>query len=102
MKCSDGKYTLMLTDSNNILSDFSFKTTGGVSATVSGNKLTLTSSNHPLNDAVTFNSAKSMPSVGNTTLVPYGDASLQDVVTLMANLRKNKEALLHCSVFIEL
>lgn len=84
MKYSDGKYTLTLTDSNSILSDFSFKTTGGVSASVSGNKLTLTSSN-PLNDAVTFNSAKSMPSVGNTTLVPYGDASLQDVITGVEN-----------------
>ena len=84
MKYSDGKYTLKLTDSNNILSDFSFKTTGCVSATVSGNKLTLTSSN-PLNDAVTFNSAKSMPSVGNTTLVPYGDASLQDIITGVEN-----------------
>ena len=84
MKYTDGKYTLKLTDSNSILSDFSFKTTGGVSATVSGNKLTLTSSN-PLNDAVTFNSAKSMPSVGNTTLVPYGDASLQDVITGVEN-----------------
>ena len=84
MKYSDGKYTLTLTDSSSILSDFSFKTTGGVSASVSGNKLTLTSSN-PLNDAVTFNSAKSMPSVGNTTLVPYGDASLQDVITGVEN-----------------
>ena len=84
MKYSDGKYTLTLTDSNNILSDFSFKTTGCVSATVSGKKLTLTSSN-PLNDAVTFNSAKSMPSVGNTTLVPYGDASLQDIITGVEN-----------------
>lgn len=84
MKYSDGKYTLKLTDSNSILSDFSFKTTGGVSATVSGNKLTLTSSN-PVNDAVTFNFAKSMPSVGNTTLVPYGDASLQDVITGVEN-----------------
>lgn len=101
MKYSDGKYTLTLTDSNNILSNLNFKTTGGVSASVSGNKLTLTSTS-PVNDAVTFNSAKSMPSVGNTTLIPYGDATLQDVVTLMANLRKNKEALLHCSVFIEL
>ncbi len=101
MKYSDGKYTLTLTDSNSILSDFSFKTTSGVSVSVSGNKLTLISSN-PVNDAVTFNSTKSMPSVGNTTLIPYGDASLQDVVTLMANLRKNKEPLLHCSVFIEL
>ena len=80
MKYSDGKYTLTLTDSNNILSDFSFKTTGGVSVSVSGNKLTLTSSN-PVNDAVTFNSAKTMPDVGKTVLVPYGDASLQDVIT---------------------
>ena len=84
MKYSDGKYTLTLTDSNSILSDFSFKTTGGVSASVSGNKLTLTSTS-PVNDAVTFNSAKSMPSVGNTTLVPYGDASLQDVITGVEN-----------------
>ena len=84
MKYSDGKYTLTLTDSNSILSDFSFKTTGGVSASVSGNKLTLTSSN-PVNNVVTFNSAKSMPSAGNTTLVPYGDASLQDVITGVEN-----------------
>lgn len=84
MKYTDGKYTLKLTDSNSILSDFSFKTTGGVSATVSGNKLTLTSS-FPVNDAVTFNSAKSMPSVGNTTLIPYGDATLQDVITGVEN-----------------
>lgn len=84
MKYSDGKYTLTLTDSNSILLDFSFKTTGGVSASVSGNKLTLTSSN-PLNDAVTFNSAKSMPDVGKTVLVPYGDASLQDVITGVEN-----------------
>ena len=84
MKYSDGKYTLTLTDSNSILSDFSFKTTGGVSASVSGNKLTLTSTS-PVNDAVTFNSAKSMPSVSGTTLVPYGDASLQDVITGVEN-----------------
>lgn len=84
MKYSDGKYTLTLTDSNNILSNLNFKTTGGVSASVSGNKLTLTSSS-PVNDAVTFNSAKSMPSVGNTTLIPYGDATLQDVITGVEN-----------------
>lgn len=84
MKYSDGKYTLTLTDSNNILSDFSFKTTGGVSASVSGNKLTLTSAS-PVNDAVTFNSAKSMPDVGKTVLVPYGDATLQDVITGVEN-----------------
>lgn len=84
MKYSDGKYTLTLTDSNSILSDFDFKTTSGISVSKSGNKLTLTST-LPVNDAVTFNSAKSMPSVGNTTLIPYGDASLQDVITGVEN-----------------
>lgn len=84
MKYSNRKYTLTLTDSNNILSSFSFKTTGGVSASVSGNKLTLTST-LPVNDAVTFNSAKSMPDVGKTVLVPYGDATLQDVITGVEN-----------------
>ena len=84
MKYSDGKYTLTLTDSNSVLSDFSFKTTGVVSASVSGNKLTLTSSN-PVNDTVTFNSAKLMPDVGKTVLVPYGDATLQDVISGVEN-----------------
>lgn len=84
MKYSDGKYTLTLTDSNSILSDFSFKTTSGISVSKSGNELTLTSTS-PVNDAVTFNSAKSMPDVGKTVLVPYGDASLQDVITGVEN-----------------
>ena len=84
MKYSDGKYTLTLTDSNSILSDFSFKTTGSMSVSVSGNRLTLTSTS-TVNDAVTFNSAKSMPDVGKTVLVPYGDASLQDVITGVEN-----------------
>lgn len=84
MKYSDGKYTLTLTDSNSILSDFSFKITSGISVSKSSNKLTLTSTS-PVNDAVTFNSAKSMPSVSGTTLVPYGDASLQDVITGVEN-----------------
>lgn len=84
MKYSDGKYTLTLTDSNSILSDFNFKTTSGISVSKSGNKLTLTSTSS-VNDAVTFNSAKSMPSVGNTTFIPYGDASFQDVITGVEN-----------------
>ena len=84
MKYSDGKYTLTLTDSNSILSDFDFRTTSGISVSKSGNKLTLTST-LPVNDAVTFNSAKSMPSVSGTTLVSYGDASLQDVITGVEN-----------------
>ena len=84
MKYTDGKYTLTLTDSNSILSDFSFKTTSGISVSKSGNKLTLTSTS-PVNDAVTFNSAKSMPDVGKTVLVPYGDVTLQDVISGVEN-----------------
>ena len=84
MKYSDGKYTITLTDSNSILSDFDFKTTSGISVSKSGNKLTLTST-LPVNDAVTFNSAKSMPDVGKTVLVPYGDATLQDVISGVEN-----------------
>lgn len=38
-----------------------------------------------VDEAVTFNSAKSMPDVGKTVLVPYGDASLQDVITGVEN-----------------
>ena len=84
MKYTDGKYTLRLTDSNSILSDFSFKTTSGISVSKSGNKLTLTSTS-PVNDVVTFNSAKSMPDVGKTVLVPYGDVTLQDVISGVEN-----------------
>lgn len=36
----------------------------------------------------------------NETIKAQGN--LQDVVELLANLRKNKEPLLYCSVFIEL
>ena len=84
MKYTDGKYTLTLTDSNSILSNFSFKTTSGISVSKSGNKLTLTSTS-PVNDVVTFNSAKSMPDVGKTVLVPYGDVTLQDVISGVEN-----------------
>lgn len=84
MKYTDGKYTLTFTDSNSILSDFSFKTTSGISVSKSGNKLTLTSTS-PVNDVVTFNSAKSMPDVGKTVLVPYGDVTLQDVISGVEN-----------------
>lgn len=84
MKYADGKYSVTLTDSNKILDEFEFKKTGGVSASVSGNKLTLTSAS-PVNDAVTFNCAKSMPNVGKAVLVPYGDTNLQDVITGVEN-----------------
>lgn len=84
MKYSDGKYSVTLTDSNKILDEFTFKTTNGITVKKSGNKLILTSTS-AVDEAVTFNSAKSMPDVGKTVLVPYGDASLQDVITGVEN-----------------
>ena len=52
MEYKNGKYTVTLTDSNNMLGDYYVSVSGGVSASVSGNTLTL-SSTKPINDAVT-------------------------------------------------
>ncbi len=84
MDYSNGKYTLTLNDDNKVLSKFDFKSTDGVSVSSSGNKLTL-SSDKEIPSAVSFNSAKSMPSVGKATLIPYGDATYQDVITGVEN-----------------
>lgn len=80
MTVASGKYTLKLTDTNKILSEFNFKKTGDVSVSKSGNTLTLSSSK-PVDSAVSFSSAKSLPVVSSTSsIVAYGSTSLQDVV----------------------
>ena len=80
MTVASGKYTLKLTDTNKILSEFNFKKTGDVSVSKSGNTLTLSSSK-PVDSAVSFSSAKSLPAVSSTSsIVAYGSTSLQDVV----------------------
>ncbi len=53
-----------------------------------------------IQNATRRNKLKSGGSDVNETIEAEGN--LQDVVELLANLRKNKEPLLHCSVFIEL
>lgn len=84
MKVSSGKYTLTLTDSNKVLSNFSFKKTDGVSVSKSGNKLTLSASK-PVN-TVTFSSNKDVPTVAKkSVIIPYGDSSKQDVITGVEN-----------------
>lgn len=45
---------------------------------------------------------KLMSTGNNVNETIEAEGNLQDVVELLANLRKNKEPLLHCSVFIEL
>ena len=53
-----------------------------------------------IQNATRRNRMKSGGSDVNETIEAEGN--LQDVVELLANLRKNREPLLHCSVFIEL
>lgn len=81
MKYKDGEYSVTLTDENKVIDEFNFKATDGVKVSVSGNKLTLTSSK-PVDNEVTFTSAKKMPSVSSSSkLIAYGSSSVQDVIS---------------------
>lgn len=81
MKYKDGEYSVTLTDENKVLDKFNFKATDGVKVSVSGNKLTLTSSK-PVDNEVSFTSAKKMPSVSSSSqLIAYGSSSVQDVIS---------------------
>ena len=53
-----------------------------------------------IQNATRRNKLKSGGSDMNETIEAEGN--LQDVIEMLANLRKNREPLLHCSVFIEL
>ncbi len=79
LKYKSGNYILTITDTNKVLSEFDFKKTDGVSVSVSGNKITITSSK-AIKSPVVFSADRNMPNVSNT-LVACGDTSLQDVVT---------------------
>ena len=90
LKYSDGKYTLTLTDSNGMLSDYAFKKTGDVSVSISGNKITLTSSK-AIDSPVVFSAEKKMPKVTGT-LIACGASSKQDVVTGVQSDTETKSA----------
>lgn len=90
LKYSDGKYTLTLTDSNGMLSDYAFKKTGDVSVSISGNKITLTSSK-AIDSPVVFGAEKKMPKVTGT-LIACGASSKQDVVTGVQSDMETKSA----------
>lgn len=85
MEYTDGRYTVTLTDTNNVLSKYSVTTNGGVSVSVSGNRLTVSSA-EPLNDAVTVKLNRRMPSTNHTTgfliwSVPGKENANQDMVS---------------------
>lgn len=85
MEYKNGKYTVTLTDSNNMLGDYYVSVSGGVSASVSGNTLTLTSTK-PINDAVTVKLNRRVYSTNMSTgfliwSVPGKESANQDMVS---------------------
>ena len=85
LEYKNGKYTVTLTDSNNMLGDYYVSVSGGVSASVSGNTLTLTSTK-PINDAVTVKLNRRVYSTNMSTgfliwSVPGKESVNQDMVS---------------------
>ena len=85
LEYKNGKYTVTLTDSNNMLSDYYVSVSGGVSASVSGNTLTL-SSTKSINDAVTVKLNRRVYSTNMSTgfliwSVPGKESVNQDMVS---------------------
>lgn len=81
----NGKYTITLTDTNNVLQNFYVSSNGGVTASISGNKLVLSSSK-PITDEVMLKLNRRMPSTNNTTgfliwSVPGKEEENQDMVS---------------------
>lgn len=85
LEYKNGKYTVTLTDSNNMLGDYYVSVSGGVSASVSSNTLTLTSTK-PINDAVTVKLNRRVYSTNMSTgfliwSVPGKESANQDMVS---------------------
>ena len=83
----DGKYSITLTDSNGILSDYSFSSSdSNVSVSKSGNKLTI-SSTVAISGSIRITAKRNnVPTVSSSAkLIAYGDPNLQDLVTGVEN-----------------
>lgn len=85
MNFEGGKYTVTLTDTNNVLQKFYVSVNGGVSTSISGNKLTLSSSK-PISDNVMIKLNRRIPSTNHTTgfliwSVPGKENANQDMVS---------------------
>ena len=83
----DGKYSITLTDSNGVLSDYSFSSSdSNVSVSKSGNKLTIRST-VAISGSVRITAKRNnVPTVSSSAkLIAYGDPNLQDLVTGVEN-----------------
>ncbi len=90
MKFKDGRYSITLTDNNKVLSDYTITCTDSkISLSVSGNKLTVTST-EPLDDTARIKAVrKNVPTVSSSAkLIAYGSDALQDIVTGVENADK--------------
>ena len=81
----NGKYTVTLTDTNNVLSKYRVSSNGGASVSVNGNTLTI-SSTQPLTDSITIKLNRRKPSTTHTTgfliwSVPGKEDNNQDMVS---------------------
>lgn len=84
----DGKYSLTLTDSNGVLSEYSFTSSdSNVKVSKSGNKLTITSSKAIDGTARITATRNNTPTVSSgAMMIAYGDPNLQDVITGVENV----------------
>lgn len=88
LEYKDGKYTLTLTDTNGVLSEYSISSSDrNVSISQSGNTLTISSAG-PFRGSVRITATRNnIPVVSESAkLIAYGDSSLQDLVTGVENV----------------
>ena len=83
----DGKYSITLTDSNGVLSDYSFSSSdGNVKVSRSGDKLTISSAVAVSGSVRITAKRNGVPTVSDSAkMIAYGDPNLQDLVTGVEN-----------------
>ena len=83
----DGKYSITLTDSNGVLSDYTFTSSdSSVTVSKSGNKLTITSEKAVSGSVRITATRNNVPTVSSSAkLIAYGDPNLQDLITGVEN-----------------
>lgn len=80
----NGKYSITLTDTNNILSQFTFTNTSQLTFSVSGNKLTITA-NGPIS-STTVASGKSVPSLDQQVFFVWEKRELQKLMSCKTDM----------------
>ena len=80
----NGKYSITLTDTNNILNQFSFTNTSQLTFSVSGNKLTITA-NSPIS-STTVTGGKSVPSLDQQVFFVWEKRELQKLMSCKTDM----------------